>query len=224
MTVLAVPSEGSVYELPPLVSLLRHAVPRIVESMILPVAVFYVGMLAAGPAGGIVVAVTWVYGGVAVRLVRRRRVPGGMLLAAGMVTVRAALALLSGSPLLFFLQPTLGVFCASAAFLATARVRRPLARRVAEDLVPLPGHVLEQPVMRRFFSRQSLVWGCAQLGNATLSLWLLLSQTIETYLVVRTSAVAVLLSAAALLTLADFRRCLRTLNDAPAPGQAPADA
>ncbi|WP_113699000.1 VC0807 family protein [Nonomuraea lactucae] len=212
MTAPAAPPDESLFELPRLTALLRHAVPRIFEGMILPVAVFYAGMLAAGPTGGVVVAVAWVYGGVVLRLARGRSVPGGVLLAAGMVTVRAALALLSGSPLLFFLQPTLGVFCASAAFLATARVRRPLARRVAEDLVPLPGHVLEEPVMRRFFSRQSLVWGCAQLSNATLSLWLLLSQTIQTYLVVRTSAVAVLLSGAALLTLVDFRRCLRALQ------------
>ncbi|MFG3441672.1 VC0807 family protein [Nonomuraea sp. NPDC047897] len=212
MTVLAAPPEGHVFEPPRLAALVRHAVPRIVESMILPVAVFYVGLLAAGPAGGVAAAVAWVYGGALVRLVAGRRVPGGVLLAALMVTVRAVLALLTGSPLLFFLQPTLGVFCASAAFLGTARVRRPLARRMAEDLVPLPEDVMERPVMRRFFARQSLVWGCAQLGNATLSLWLLLSQPIETYLVVRTSAVAVLLTGAALLTLGDFRRCLRALQ------------
>ncbi|MEV0145348.1 MULTISPECIES: VC0807 family protein [unclassified Nonomuraea] len=212
MTVLAAPPEGHVFELPKLTALLRHAVPRVFEGMILPVAVFYVGLVVSGFAGGVVVAVTWVYGGVLYRLVRGRSVPGGVLLAAGMVTVRAVLALLADSPVLFFLQPTLGVFCASAGFLGTARVRKPLARRVAEDLVPLPAQVLEEPVMRRFFTRQSLVWGCAQLGNASLSLWLLLSQTIETYLLVRTSAVAVLLSGAALLTLLDFRRCLRALR------------
>lgn len=212
MTMLATPAAGPVFELPKLPSLLRHAVPRIVEGMILPVAVFYAGLVVAGVAGGVVVAVAWVYGGVAYRLVRGRLVPGSVLLAAVMVSVRAVLALLSGSAVLFFLQPTLGVFCAATAFLATARVRRPLVRRVAEDLVPLPAHVLENPLMRRFFARQSLVWGCAQLGNALLSLWLLLSQPIQTYLVVRTSAVAVLLTGVALLTLADFRRCLRALE------------
>ncbi|NUW44640.1 VC0807 family protein [Nonomuraea rhodomycinica] len=214
MTVLAAPPEGHAFELPKLAVLLRHAAPRVFEGMILPVAVFYAGLVASGFVGGVVVSVAWVYGGVLYRLLRRTTVPGGVLLAAGMVTVRAVLALLSGSPVLFFLQPTLGVFCASAAFLGTARVRRPLARRVAEDLVPLPPHVMEEPVMRRFFGRQSFVWGCAQLGNATLSLWLLLSQPIETYLLVRTSAVAVLLSGAALLTVLDFRSCLRALPSA----------
>ena len=78
--------------------------------------------------------------------------------------------------------------------------------------MPLPGHVIERPVMRRFFTRQSLVWGCAQFGNASLSLWLLAQPTIQTYLIVRTAAVAVLLSGAALLTLIDFRRCLSALQ------------
>ncbi|MEV1239311.1 VC0807 family protein [Nonomuraea sp. NPDC050022] len=212
MTVLAAPSEAPAFELPRFGRLVRHAVPRVFEGMILPVAVFYVGMILSGITGGIVVAVAWVYGGVVWRLARRRAVPGAVLLAAGTVTVRAVLALLSGSAVIFFLQPTLGVFCASAGFLATARLRRPLAQRVAEDLVPLPEHVIERPVMRRFFARQSLVWGCAQFGNASLSLWLLLSQTIQTYLIVRTAAVAVLLSGAALLTLIDFRWCLRALQ------------
>jgi hypothetical protein len=206
MTVLAAPPEAPAFELPRFGRLVRHAVPRVLEGMILPVAVFYVGLILSGVTGGIVVAVAWVYAGVALRLVRRRVVPGALLLSAGTVTVRAVLALL------FFLQPTLGVFCASAGFLATVRVRRPLVRRVAEDLVPLPEHVTEHAVMRRFFIRQSLVWGCAQFGNASLSLWLLFSQSIQTYLIVRTTAVAVLLSGVALVTLLDFRLSLRALQ------------
>ncbi|MER6944557.1 VC0807 family protein [Nonomuraea sp. NPDC000554] len=212
MTLLAAPPEAPAFELPRFVSLLRHAVPRVLEGMILPVAVFYVGLVLGGFTAGVVVAVAWVYGGAAWRIVKGRAVPGSVLLAAGMVTVRAVLALLTGSPVLFFLQPTLGVFCASAAFLSTARLRRPLARRVAEDLVPLPDQVLNKPLMQRFFRRQSLIWGCAQFVNGSLSLWLLLSQPVETYLLVRTSAVAVLLSGAALVTLADFRGRLRALQ------------
>ncbi|WP_219462489.1 VC0807 family protein [Nonomuraea rhizosphaerae] len=212
MTVLAASFEAPAFELPRFGRLVRHAVPRVIEGMILPVAVFYVGMIVSGVTGGIVLAVAWVYAGVAWRLARRRAVPGALLLAAGTVTVRAVLALLSGSAVIFFLQPTLGVFCASAGFLATVRVRRPLVRRVAEDLVPLPEHVTEHAVMRSFYTRQSLLWGCAQFGNASLSLWLLLSQSLQTYLIVRTSAVAVLLSAAALLTLVDFRLSLRALR------------
>lgn len=205
MTVLAAPP---VFVMPSLGRLVRHAAPRLLEGMILPVAAFYAGMVLFGLTGGIVVAVAWVYAGVLLRVVRRRLVPGAMLLAAGTVTVRAVLGVLSGSAVIFFLQPTLGVFCAAGGFLFTMWGRRPLFRRVAEDLVPLPGHVLENPVMSRYFRRQSLMWGLVQLGNGSLSLWLLLTQPIATYLVVRTSAVAVLLTAAGVVALLDFRRSL----------------
>jgi hypothetical protein len=65
--------------------------------------------------------------------------------------------------------------------------------------------------MRRFFRRQSVLWGCAQLINAVLSLWLLFTMTTETYLVVRTLAVAVLLGGAGLISVLSLRRCLHAL-------------
>ncbi|MFC7646626.1 VC0807 family protein [Streptosporangium lutulentum] len=179
--------------------------------MILPVAVFYAAFAVLGLYGALAVAVAWVYGGVVWRLVRRRAVPGTLMLAAGAVTVRAVLAGVTESSTLFFLPSCLGVFCASMGFLLTAPLRRPLAQRVASDLVPLPDHLLEHSLMRRFFMRQSVLWGCAQLVNAGLSVWLLFSLTTETYLVVRTSAVAVLLGGAGLISVLSLRRCLRAL-------------
>ncbi|MFD0887587.1 VC0807 family protein [Streptosporangium algeriense] len=211
MTLVLSPPAAPV-ALPRLGALLRHAAPRVLEGMILPVAVFYAGMVLFGLYGALVVAAGWVYGGVVWRLVRREQVPGTVLLAAGTVTVRAVLAAATGSPMLFFLQPCLGVFCASLGFLLTAPTRRPLVQRVATDLVPLPGHLIEHPRMRRFFVWQSLLWGGVQFLNASLSVWLLLTQPLETYLVVRTSLVAVLLGGAGLVSVLGLRRCLRALG------------
>ncbi|GIH93089.1 hypothetical protein Psi01_37190 [Planobispora siamensis] len=192
-------------------AVLRHAAPRVLEGMILPVVVCYVAMVFTGLYGGLAAATAWVYGRVAWRLVRREAVSGMMLLAAGAITVRAVVAALNGNAVLFFLPECLGVFCASMGFLLTAPLRRPLIQRVAADLVPLPGHLHEHPLMRRFYVRLSVLWGGAQLLNAGLTLWLLLSQSTETYLIVRTSAVAVLLGGAGLVSVLSFRRCLRAL-------------
>ncbi|MFF0573132.1 VC0807 family protein [Streptosporangium saharense] len=211
MTLLLSPPTAPV-ALPRIGALLRHAAPRVLEGMILPVAVFYAGLVFFGLYGALAVAVGWVYGGIVWRLVRREPVPGTVLLAAGTITVRAVLAAATGSPVLFFLQPCLGVLCASLGFLLTAPMRRPLVQRVATDLVPLPGHLLEHPRMRRFFVGQSVLWGGAQLLNASLSVWLLLTQTLETYLLVRTSLVAVLLGGAGLVSVLGLRRCLRALD------------
>ncbi|GII84846.1 hypothetical protein Ssi03_28360 [Sphaerisporangium siamense] len=198
--------------LPRLSVLVRHAVPRVLEGMILPVAIFYVGFLVAGERGGVGMAVAWVYGGAVLRLVRRQPVPGTVLLAMLAVTVRAVLTLVTGDLLIFFLQPTLGVYAASLAFLGTAAAPRPLIQRVTTDLVPLPEHLTHHPRMRRFFVHLSLLWGTVQFANGSLSLWLLLSESIETYLIVRTAAVAVLMVLAALASLLAFRRVLRLLH------------
>ncbi|MFF5114769.1 VC0807 family protein [Streptosporangium sp. NPDC000509] len=224
MTVL-MPAPPAPLVLPRIGVLLRHAVPRVFESMILPVLIFYVALVFTNANGALAVAAAWVYGGVAWRLVKGGEAPGTLLLAAGTITVRVALTLATGNPIVFFLQPCLGVFCVSMGFLLTAPLRRPLIRRVVADLVPLPDQVMEHPRMRRFFVSQSVLWGCAQLLNGALSLWLLLSQTLETYLLVRTSAVAVLLGGVALVSVLSFRHCLRRLETTrgtwPAEASAP---
>ncbi|WP_327093304.1 hypothetical protein OIE66_41190 [Nonomuraea sp. NBC_01738] len=198
--------------MPRLGTLLWHAAPRVLESMILPVALFYAGLLLAGEVVGGVVSAVWVFGGLAWRLVRGRQAPGLVLLATAAMTARVVLLVITHSSFFFFLQPTLGVLCVSLVFLWTARGPRPMAQRVAADLVPLPDRLVDDPLMARFFRRQSLVWGFAQLGNFTLSIWLLVSQSIETFLIVRTSAVGLLLSATAVVSLVDFRRCLGALQ------------
>ncbi|MDH2425489.1 VC0807 family protein [Sphaerisporangium sp. TRM90804] len=211
---LALPSAPELPAVPRISALVRHAVPRVLEGMIIPVAVFYAGMLAGGVTVGLVAAVAWVYGGAALRMARGKPVPGTVLLAMLAITVRGALALVTGNVVIYFLQPTLGVFCASLAFLGTAASRRPLIQRVTTDLVPLPEHLVGHPLMRRLFVHLSLLWGTVQLANGSLSLWLLLSRSIETYLVVRTAAVAVLMTVAALASVFAFKRVLRAVQRA----------
>ncbi|MFI6395185.1 VC0807 family protein [Nonomuraea sp. NPDC050547] len=212
MTLLVAPPAPTAFVLPRMGTLLLHAAPRVLESMILPVALFYAGMLAGGEVAGMAASAAWVFGGMAVRLVRGQPMPGTVILAAVGITARVVVALAAGDVRWFFLPPTCGVFAVSLVFLATARGRRPLAERITLDLVPLPGHVAGHPVMRRFFVRQSLAWGCAQLLNGTLTLWILLSQSIGTFLALRTSLVALLMTAMAVASVLDFRRCLRALQ------------
>ena len=195
--------------LPRIGEIARHAVPRIIETMIMPVAVFYLGLLVTDLMGAIAISAAWVYGGLLLRLVRRRAVPGSVILAVIAITVRVALAVLMHDERLFFLPPTLGVFSVSVAFLVSAGTRRPLAERMAADLVPLPAQVVEHLRERNFYRRQSLIWGIAQLGNGLISLWLLYTLETETYVLVRAVAVAVLLGGAVAGVLVDYLRSTR---------------
>ncbi|MEU1876330.1 VC0807 family protein [Streptosporangium sp. NPDC001559] len=203
--------------LPRLTALVRQAVPKLLEGVVAPLAVFYAALAVLGLNGALIAAVSWVYAGVGWRLVRRVRVPGTMVLAAIAITVRALLGLWSGSAVVYFLQPELGTICISMAFLASVRLNRPLAQKLTLDYIHLPSAVLRHERVRRFFARITLLWAFVLLANSSVSIWLLLHESIGTYLLVRTGVVALISGLAAAVSVYAFRRVLRRLHHDPAP-------
>jgi hypothetical protein len=192
--------------------MLRHALPNFIEGVIAPVAVFYAALVLLGFHGALIAAVGWVYTGVLWRVVRRRPVSGTLMLAAVGVTIRAVLAAATGSVVVYFLQPTLGTLLVSMSFLCSVPLRRPLAQKIATDMVPMPDAFLEHDRVRQFFLRISLLWSLVFLVNSLISLWLLLHQSIGFFLWVRTSIVAVLGAAAVAVSVLGFRRLLHNVN------------
>jgi len=197
------------FEIPRLTQLALHALPRVFEGMIAPVVVFYVGLVLLGLNGALATAVVWVYGGILIRVIRRRPVPGTLLLAALGVTARAAMAAVTGSAVVYFLQPTLGTLLVAMAFLASVPLGRPLAAKVATDLVPLPAGFLANQRVHRFFLRMSLLWSLVFTLNTALSVWLLFRHSISAYLWIRTPAVALLGATAVVISVWGFKRCVR---------------
>jgi hypothetical protein len=203
--------------LPRLAVLARQAVPKLLEGVVAPLAVFYAALALLGEHGALITAVSWVYAGVGWRLIRRIPVPGTMVLAAIAITVRAMLGFWSGSMKLFLLQPELGTICISVVFLASVRLNRPLVQKLTLDYIHLPSAVLRHERVRRFFARITLLWAFVLLTNSTVSIWLLLHQSVGTYLLVRTTAVAVITGLAVAISVYAFRRVLRRLHQDPAP-------
>jgi hypothetical protein len=110
--------------------------------------------------------------------------------------VRTVVAVLSGSVFVYFLQPTLGTVVVAGAFLLSVAAGRPMIHRLVQDFLPLPHGFTSDPAVRRLFGRLTLAWGLVHLANAGITLWLLVSQPLEVYLVTRTVAAAVLTGAA----------------------------
>ncbi|MBO3751734.1 hypothetical protein J5X84_37160 [Streptosporangiaceae bacterium NEAU-GS5] len=198
--------------LPGLAALARQAAPRLLEGVIVPLAVFYSALRLIGLTGALAAVLAWVYGAAVWRLIRRRRVSATMILATIAATARVAVALWSGSALVYFLQPELGTICISMAFLASAGARRPLVRKLVLDYIHLPEAVIRHSRVRRFFVRLTVGWAFVLLLNATLSIWLLLHQPIGTYLLVRPLAVAVISCLAFAASVGAFRRVLQRLG------------
>jgi hypothetical protein len=163
----------------------RHAIPNIVEASLIPLAVFYGALWTVGVWGGLIAALIWSYSAVIRRVVTRTRVPGLLLLGLVGITARTVMALASGSVFVYFLQPTLTTVLIGGIFLLSVPAGRPLAHRLAGDFCPLPESFMGAPAVRRFFARITLLWAFVQLTNAAVSIWLLVTQSVETYVLAR---------------------------------------
>lgn len=193
---------------PRLTALARHATPHLLEATLIPLALFYGGLRLFGLWGALVAALVWSYTSLLRRLVARRRVPGILVLGIIGLTARTALAMATGSAFLYFLQPTLGTALVASVFIGSVVLGRPLAQRLAADFVPLPESLLAHDGVRRFFRRISLLWAGVFLANAGISLWLLLSQSLSTFLWTRTVVSIALTAVAVAISTRAFRRCV----------------
>ena len=195
----------SALQLPCPRTLARHAVPHLLEATVIPLILFYSAMALIGVWGALIAALAWSYGALARRLVLGRRVPGMLLLGTIGLTVRTVLAIVSGSVYLYFLQPTLCTVLVASAFLFSVRGKRSLAERLAHDFVPLPPVLLSRPWMRRFFNGVSVLWAMVYFTNAALTFWLLITQSVGTYVLAKTLASLVFTGAAIAVSVLVFR-------------------
>jgi hypothetical protein len=148
-----------VVAVPSLLLLGRRAIPQAFEAAIVPSALFIVVARYAGDNAGIGAALGFAVAAILWRFATARRVPGMMVLAIVTLVVRSVLAFVSGSTFLYSLQPSVGGCYLAAAFLVSVSLDRPLARRFAGDFCALPGDVLAEDHVHRFFCRISVMWG-----------------------------------------------------------------
>jgi intracellular septation protein A len=195
--------------MPRLAALTRHATPHLLETTLIPLGLFYAGLQLFGLWAALLAALVWSYTALLRRLLTHRRVPGILMLGIVGLTARTALALATGSAFLYFLQPTMGTGLMATVFLGSVLLGRPLAQRLAADFLPLPEALLARHGVRRFFQQVSLLWAGVLLANAGISLWLLVSQSLATFLWSRTVASLALTGLAVAASTWWFRRCVR---------------
>jgi uncharacterized protein DUF3159 len=200
--------DGAPFVLPRLGALLRYAAPRVFENAIAPVAVFVIFLHFLGVTAAIAAGLGLAYSLVVWRLVTRRGVPALLIIGTVLLTARSALAMSTGSVFVYFLQPTLGLTLVAMAFLLSAATAQPLAGRIARDFCPIPEHVATTVPMKKFFRQITLLWAVAEMANAAITLWLLLSQSVGVYVVTRAVASMTLTGLAITLSVLWFRRTM----------------
>jgi intracellular septation protein A len=194
--------------LPPVGSLLRHAGIPLLESTLIPLALFWVLFTQAGFDAGLYAALGWSGLAITRRLVMRQRVPVVLLMSTMLLVVRTVVGLWTGSAFLYFLQPTVQNFVFAVALLVTLGFERPLLAKLADDFCPFPEALTGHPRIKRFFKRVSLLWACVFLVNGATTLAVLATQTVGNYLVVSTAGSYSMVALGIGLSLWWFRRSL----------------
>lgn len=187
----------------------------------MPLAIFYGTLWLVGVWGALIAAMAWSYAAVVVRLMLGKRVPGLLLLGVAGLTVRTATAFVTGSVFVYFLQPTLGTVVIGLAFLLSVPAGRPLAERLAADFVPLPAALAKHPVAKRLFLRITLLWAFVLLGNAAVTMWLLLTEPVHIFVMAKTLSTGVLTAGAVIGSSLWFRASMHRhglLAPTSAPG------
>lgn len=171
--------------IPDLRHVVRHALPNLVEGKLVPVALFVGFLELVGNVAALMIALSWSLGSLGFRKLTGRQVSGIVLLSAVTLGARTIAALVTGSMLVYFLQPTITTVFVAIAFLVSVPMGKPLAQRLAFDLLPFDDDTKTHPVVSRFFVRLSLFWAATSMVNFAITMWLLLNVSTTTFVLVK---------------------------------------
>ena len=178
-------SVSETFVIPGVRAVLRQALPNIIEGKIIPLVLFLGCYRVSGTAAALVAGLTWSAGSITYRRLRGRRVPGLLLLGLAGLAGKTIVALATGSMLLYFLQPTVTTALVGLLFFGSAVIERPLAERLVHDVWPLEPQWASHVALQQFFRRLSVLWALTSLANAAVTLWLLQTQPITTFVMLK---------------------------------------
>lgn len=170
---------------PTLLTVVKRVSVSLLVAVVVPAVVFYGFFVLAGVWTAIVAALVWSYGAIAWRAVTGRRTSGLLILAAILLTGRTLLSVLADSTWLYFLQPIISDGAVAALFLLSLASARPMVARLAGDFYPMDHELAMRPRIRRLFRHLTVLWAVLGLSKAGVTLWLLQSQSLETFVLVK---------------------------------------
>lgn len=150
----------------------------------------------------ILVCLGWMVLAMAWRYVTKRPVSGLLLLSLGILTIKTALTLITGSSFIYFVQPVFADLAVAATFLGSLWTSRPIIARLAPDFYPMSASAAARPEIRRHFRRLTLLWGLVILVKGGITLWLLESLSTANFVLIKGGAIITLTMTAAVVTIA----------------------
>jgi hypothetical protein len=159
---------------------------------VIPAVLFYVTLVTLNVWAALVAALTWTYSAIAWRMATKRRMSGLLILTVGVMTLRTVVALASGDTFLYFLQPIITDALLGSLFFISLASARPLVARLASDFYPMNRDLAQRPRIQRLFWRLTLMWALLCVGKALGTLWLLQSQSLETFVLFKSVSILLL--------------------------------
>ncbi|MEJ7833607.1 MAG: VC0807 family protein [Nocardioides sp.] len=184
MTSLGTPVVHPAPHRPSLQTITRRVALSLLIACVVPAALFYGWLMVAGVWTAILAALGWSYGAIAWRRVTGRRTSGLLILTAIVLTGRTIVALASDSTWVYFLQPVISDGVVATTFMLSLASARPMVARLAGDFYPMDHEIAMRPRIRRLFRHLTAMWAALCLGKAAVSLVLLQTQSLETFVLV----------------------------------------
>ncbi len=166
-------------------AVMAHLARSLLTACVMPAVLFYVCLVTVNVWGALAAGLTWCYGATAWRIITKRRASGLLILSAILMTARTAIAFGSGDTFIYFLQPVVTDALVAGVFLVSLATARPVVARLAADFYPMTHDLATRPRMRRLFWHLTLLWGLVCLAKGGATLWLLTSQSLVTFVVVK---------------------------------------
>lgn len=191
---------------PRLGAVIRRVALSLLVACVIPASLFYGTFVVAGVWTAILVALGWSYSAIGWRAVTGRRTSGLLIITASLITLRTVVSLAAGSTFLYFLQPIISDAVVGTTFLLSLASARPLVARLAGDFYPMTEELTLRPRIQRLFRHLTVLWAVLCIAKASFTLWLLQSQSLADFVLIKSVTVLAvnMFAAAATIAIATF--------------------
>jgi intracellular septation protein A len=170
---------------PSLKAIMRRLAVSLSVACVVPAVMFYVALVTVNITAAVVAALTWSYAAIVWRWATKRPLSGLLILTVSILTIRTAITLSTGDTFVYFLQPVVSDALVSAIFLVSLVTARPVVARLASDFYPIDREVAGRPRIRRLFWHLTLLWALVSLVKGGVGFWLLESQSLLDFVLIK---------------------------------------
>jgi hypothetical protein len=126
------------------------------------------------------------------------------------MTVRTAVAYGTGGTFFYFLQPVLSDTILAGVFFLSLLTARPVVARLAGDFYPMSAEVAKLPRIKTLLWRLTALWATVILAKAAVVFWLLQSQSLGTFVLLKSVSLAAMTALAVTATVWAAARVARS--------------